>query len=524
MTLKGDLNAALPTGFHANVRYVRSRPKACEPLFSALPGERPEKTRVANHFLAVSITPDTVTSTRPRTSSRQSRDVISFAIEVSVYTTQALTTIFVSKVDSTAHTSKVKPSPVKATVTTLLQWLADKELRRHPQRKVVISLFARAQAQYLFPGSADSKSKHVLDDRQLIKWWARVLDPIMPTSGCSRLQYQGYLTVPGFAKNELRSFMPAPPISSPDTAPRWRPEHPLMELARTRSLPEHAPPRCLLPRFEDDPKARYMTDLDDEIGVAQNAEVTISPSKRKSGRWNSVRSLDQFWEMMAFRQECSSGRAVGFLWLVISPKGGYEQGTSGSQNDSQMTIFDSQETTYSQDSMPPTSYSQPTSKAATQQDGSPKKRRRKPLTGRIIPRQPRLKKAEASSLSSSSIQDGEGLVVSKDSYDKVIHTLLQLDFANLDISVKSTAKWIKEVIGIAGCGDFSFAVEGTATAALPTTASHVNGGAVNDLGSTIRKKRKATDAAGPEAKQEDVPAVNILSTSMVRKKPKATAS
>ncbi|KAK4622232.1 Histone acetyltransferase [Fulvia fulva] len=546
MTLKDDLKAALPTGFNANVRYVRSRPKACEPLFSALPGQQAEKTRVAGHFLAVSISPDSEATSTTNATSQQPRDVISFAIEVSVYTTKQLTTIFISKVDSTAHTSKVKPSPVKTTVTTLLQYLANKELRRHPRRKVVISLFARAQAQYLFPGSADSKTKHVLDDRQLIKWWARVLDPIIPRSGTSTdvtnictiangvtnenssnqpvepdVRYQGYLTVPGFAKNELRSFMPTPATTSPDTTPRWKPEHPLMDLARTRGLPEHAPPRCLLPRFEDDPKARYMTDLDEEIGIAHDAEVTISPSKRKSGRWNSVRSLDQFWEMMAFRQECSSGRAVGFLWLVISPEGSDAHGLGESQGGSQMTDFNSQETVFSQESLPPTNDLQPTSDPSVPLCSSPKKKRRKPLTGPVIPRQPRLKKADSSTLSHASVQDGEGLAVSKDGYDKVIHTLLQLDFANLDISVQSTSKWVKEVIGISGSGDFSFRVEGTANATTLVGAGQGNGNTVNDLGGMIRKKRKANDVAPAEAQQEAVPAVNVLSTNMVRKKPKA---
>jgi regulator of Ty1 transposition protein 109 len=51
-------------------------------------------------------------------------------------------------------------------------------------------------------------------------------------------------------------------------------------------------------------------DLDEEI-----------PESSQLGQWHSVKTLDQFWELMAFRQECSAGRLVGFLWLVVNPPG-----------------------------------------------------------------------------------------------------------------------------------------------------------------------------------------------------------
>lgn len=82
-------------------------------------------------------------------------------------------------------------------------WLATGQRQRTKSTgtKIVISLFARAQSQYLFPGSADHGKKHVLDDRQLIRWWARVLDPLFPTKANSDLSQEmdlhGYMTVPG---------------------------------------------------------------------------------------------------------------------------------------------------------------------------------------------------------------------------------------------------------------------------------------------------------------------------------------
>ena len=181
---------------------MRSSPKPCDPLFSAPQGSEPEKTRLANHFLAVSNKPNGETD-----------DVLFLGIEALVYTTCNLTTIFVSKADSTGCLPQQRPSPIRVIATTFLKWLSAKERQKHPSRKLVISLFARSQTQYLFPGSADNGSKHVLDDRQLIKWWARVLDPIIQKESgvkdpakAGEVEYDGYITVPGYSKPELRSF------------------------------------------------------------------------------------------------------------------------------------------------------------------------------------------------------------------------------------------------------------------------------------------------------------------------------
>ncbi|KAF2207154.1 hypothetical protein CERZMDRAFT_23760, partial [Cercospora zeae-maydis SCOH1-5] len=505
--LRDELRDALPTGFNCKTRYLHSPPKPCDSLFSSLPGQNPEKTRLASHFLTVSVNATTLPQ-------QGTGDVINFAIEVLVYTTRRLTTIFVSKVDSTAYIPRIKPSPVKTAVTTFLKWLAEKERLKRPNRKIVVSLFARAQSQYLFPGSSDDKGKHVLDDRQLIGWWARVLDPIIPVSEADdagkeeRPRYQGYLTVPGYAKTELRSFM------RPNTAtaePRWLPGHPLLELGRARGVPEHAPPRCLLPRFPDDPKARFISDLDDEIGVSQDSQLTASPSKVKSARWKSVMSLEQFWEQMEFRQECSSGRVVGFLWLVISPNTD-EDGVFDSDNVA-VANADSQDSTTSMDLAPT---SEPNRITAT--NGSPKKRKRKPLTGVIIPRLPKIKSTQSNLLDMQAQLDaesGDGVLVNADGYDKAMSAMLHLDFSTLEAAIWSTTKWITEVQSIAGLrGDFAADVSGMAKLEVVASSTAANGTGVNDMSGMIRKKRKAE----PAAQEPHQPAINMLGGGMVRKK------
>lgn len=163
------LAKVLPTGVEITVRHVSSTPTPCEALFAAAPGQVSEPTFCENHFLSVSI------------DRNDDGETIIFGMEVLVYNAAHLTTIFVSKADSTGllHLLKLprRVSVLRLVSNTFLSFLA--RTRQRPGVRLVVSLFARAQNQYLFPGSIENAEKHVLDDRGLIKWWCRVLDPIL---------------------------------------------------------------------------------------------------------------------------------------------------------------------------------------------------------------------------------------------------------------------------------------------------------------------------------------------------------
>ncbi|KAJ5794670.1 hypothetical protein N7457_001269 [Penicillium paradoxum] len=333
------LAKVLPTGVEITVRHVSSTPTPCEALFAAAPGQVSEPTFCENHFLSVSV------------ESNDESETIIFGMEVMVYNTAHLTTIFVSKADSTGflHLLKLprKVSILRLVSNTFLSFLA--RTRQRPGVRLVVSLFARAQNQYLFPGSIENAEKHVLDDRGLIKWWCRALDPILrehepesslketktldQTVEAAKASATAYLIVPSCDRFETRNFFPATAKTDAQDHPRWLNSYPLKQLYHDPS----APPRCLVPRFPDDPKTRFLIDLDGEL-PEESDENPIPPN---AGRWRSVRSLDQFWEMMSFRQECSAGRLVGFLWLVINPPGlmnstSMASQTRGSSNISQV--------------------------------------------------------------------------------------------------------------------------------------------------------------------------------------------
>ncbi|KAM0707801.1 hypothetical protein Q7P35_004450 [Cladosporium inversicolor] len=527
--LKDAFNTFLPKDFNCRVRYTHSPPKPCEPLFSPLPGSKPEKTRLASHFLTVSVllTGQSQTIKNGNTSSDQ--HVLVFAMEVLIYSSQGLVTMFVSKADSTGHLPPRKPSPIKSVATTFMWWLATERRQRTKSTgtKIVISLFARAQSQYLFPGSADHGKKHVLDDRQLIRWWARVLDPLFPTKAnpdtSQDLDLHGYMTVPGYHGIETKSFFPSKPQST-EKSQNWTPGNPLIELAEARNVPETAPPRCLLPRFPDDPKARFMQDLDDEVGLVEDAGslALSSPSKQKSSRWKSISDLERFWEAMEFRQECSSGRVVGFLWLVIRPPPSEIENSK-----SKTTLFDRE----SSPSLNPTQTTNPQSFQTSTKSTSSNKtsKRRKPLTGPIIARAPRLK-GSSSNISATSNPDSSaggaslrnGPVLSQEGYDSAMQILLNLDFSTAAAAAHSTAKWVAEVSRMAGVRGEEWALECEGSAVVEIGGGAISGGQVmNDLDGLVRKKKRkvedggSAERSGSQTTKESEPAaaaagVNVL--------------
>jgi len=127
----------------------------------------------------------------------------------------------------------------------------------------------------------------VLDDTQLIKWWLRVLTP---------LNGHGKVFIPGVDKYKIKSYYP--PGDRGDGG--WECAQPGLDKGGLERLAKD-----VIPVFPDDPKARFLHDLK---GDGQLSETT----------------LGQFWEMMEHRQECSSGRLVGFISMTVEMEKGAE--------------------------------------------------------------------------------------------------------------------------------------------------------------------------------------------------------
>ncbi|KAK7189836.1 hypothetical protein DPSP01_008750 [Paraphaeosphaeria sporulosa] len=534
------LAEALPNDAAFTFYHYSTPPTKSPPLFAAPPHAKPERTYCESHTLAASIHPIASPG------AAASDEILVLAIEVLVYTTKHLTTIFVSKADSTGYLSLLGTgraqggSPLKAICGTFVSWLAKE--RQREGRRTVVSLFARAQDQYLFPASIENKEKHVLDDKELVRWWCKVLDPLVkqykeeeakslserlsaadgPLASSADFTAKGYLVIPGFEPNDTLRYYTPPP--APNAPRRWAASHPLLQIAPYPA----APPRCLVPHFPDDPKARFLDELDDELpdrGTDAMTKEGGTPS-RSNGQWKSVKTLDQFWEFMAFRQECSAGRIVGFIWVVITPpKPSIPEEDENEPSQSQLSSF-------SQETLLPSPPSKPKKK-------TPKKSRRRKVNTEHGPIPLVLPKIKSSSSNVSTVSTGStgaaattapemtayywwpansrGTVVfSLKNYNRAHEVLLQQNFSTRAAATRSTRRWKEEVAVLGRIDEWSKTVVGRRKPAS-ATAVPANGAPVTLVAT---RKRKPTDASVPGQSSQGAA---MLGEGLVRKKPKVEA-
>jgi regulator of Ty1 transposition protein 109 len=518
--LVARLTSVLPTGHDFTLHHLSAPPANCTALFSAPPGQEPEPTECEPHFLSISIEDNGAI-------------VQIFAVEVLIYTTRTLTTIFVSKADSTgylslANISKSSASPIKSVVSAFLEHLVQTK-SRHDTR-LVLSLFARAQDQYLFPGSIENKGKHVLDDRGLIKWWCRIFDSILQRySPSSKVNDEasgahlgrGYLVVPGCEANEVKSFFPRPYDKN-----RWLPTDPLRLLGKSLTLPE----RCLIPRFPDDPKARFVIDLDDEL-PENGPQPRNSPEKNPHpGKWRSVRSIEQFWELMAFRQECAAGRLVGFLWAVFESE----------------ELRDRPDETIAEESVLPTPQATQPTASAIDASGSLRLSPKLPLsplpTQIALPESPTPRPALTQDEPSVATPSGPqrqpsplpaevgSLRLPPPAYSRVIDYLLELDYDTLEAAKDSTEKFVRKVLeeesnaeNVKPTRTFGLKLKGTnegQTPGLSAAAKGTDNDCIPVLNTNLIRKKKRPAAEEGSVTGPDTHGVNSLSAGLVRKKPK----
>ena len=528
LTLEKRLATALPAGFRFIIHHLSTPPAQSPAIFAAPPGEQPDETYCESHFLSVSVNSD-----------GNGTQLQVFAIEILIYTTEYLTTLFVSKADSTGYLHLLKlpkgtPSPLRIISTTFLQYLIEE--RNRSDRRLILSLFARAQNQYIFPGSVENSHKHVLDDRGLIKWWCKVADPILGTYqndcearidkqyGITRngqeIKSHGFLRVPGCDTYETRGFLPKGEWGRVDED-RWSTTDPLLELGKSPNLPE----RCLIPRFPDDPKARFVEQLDDEL-PDDEAKLSQSQSqtqegllkKQRTGQWRSVRSLEQFWEMMSFRQECSSGRLVGFLWATFQPTklcGEYqpvdvEERHRNPAQSALPTPLDSQHLEASRlplqsplrSSPSPEIHSKTKNPPIAPSKPSPTPTPVEANRVRTPPEETKPKETKHYYWPKSS--RGELVLLQKE-YQRAGNLLLRLDYADQKIATESTQKWINDVAKRAGAKTWGYTVVGSLAK-------------VNATENTNPKKRAAERDVTIAAVEAN--GINTLSTGLVRKKAK----
>ncbi|KAF8340353.1 histone acetylation protein-domain-containing protein [Cantharellus anzutake] len=275
------------------------------------------------------------------------------AIEAFLYSLPSTSSaiLYVSKVDSTGQ-GTVRPNPTSALVQSFLSYYASPATR--PAPNLWVQLFARSQNQYIFPNSAEHSGKHVLRDIKLCKWWKDVIERVAQKNDPNWVRL--YYLLPGMSSLEALSSLHKSPLGASTSYP-WTYSHPYhqtdvvppcgaswMEIDSPPSIAE------LIPSFNDDPKARFLDEIacthseSTEAVVIPKGFPSLRPSKRlktiegqqKEDKANSGSSknsanpvspasqkalaavpLDEFWERMAFRQECSQGAVTGFFTAIF---------------------------------------------------------------------------------------------------------------------------------------------------------------------------------------------------------------
>ncbi|EPB88798.1 H3 K56 histone acetylation protein RTT109 [Mucor circinelloides 1006PhL] len=178
--------------------------------------------------------------------------------------------IYISKVDTTSSWKKYQG----LTARVVQSYIASLP------RSSSVFVFARAQPQYLFAKSAENKSKSVLNDRQLVSWWLSVFNKLS-------VQCEGWWSVPGI--DDSNSAL----IEIGAKKRGWEPSEKVKWTYGTSYAPD-AIAEQVIPRFDDDAKSRLLKST-------QEQDMTVQ----------------DFWSILSFGEECGSGKITGFFELRL---------------------------------------------------------------------------------------------------------------------------------------------------------------------------------------------------------------
>ncbi|EPX73223.1 RTT109 family histone lysine acetyltransferase [Schizosaccharomyces octosporus yFS286] len=259
-------------GKSLTVYYLQSEYEKCHNLYGK--SSKSKDFKFASHLFLV-----------------KENDVLVFGLECVVYKKLNKSIIFVAKVDSTglgthsASSSGLAASAIETVINTQY---------KEGAVEVEVTLFAISQGQYLFPESSENGHKRVLSDTGLLHWWVKCLETIRkdysPQEKQNKEETEKISTERSSPKTENHSaFMFVPGL------PSLRSYLPNSFWKQGTAI-QHGKAIDMIPRYPDDPKARYLYELQD-----QRSEISVA----------------EFWDTLSFRQECCSGKLVGFYTLNL---------------------------------------------------------------------------------------------------------------------------------------------------------------------------------------------------------------
>jgi len=251
--------------------------------------------------------------------------------------------------------------------------------------------------------------------------------------------------------------------------------------------------------------------------------------------------------MMSYRQECSAGRLVGFVWVVFSPgqtdhrslgnleKNGQTPNFAKPQLITPESSFQEPDSgvTRTETQFPPEEHvginavasSPPSSRPHPPQRDDPEKSWKNGLTG-AQPVDSAIAPPSTNERDVVEVTRGE-IVVESEQYDTLLEYLLQTDFAGEELAAEHTRGWIQKTLEISKASAFGYSIRGEfILGQAPQTGPENSTSQPINVLTNLRKKRKADEVnakVGAPADEQDSPVtpINTLSASLVRKKPKS---
>ncbi|CAH2354728.1 histone acetyltransferase Rtt109p [[Candida] railenensis] len=151
-----------------------------------------------------------------------------------------------------------------------------------------ISLFTRAEKQYLFPESFRNPFKHIVDGKQLLSWWLKIINQVLHDFNFKtnqNLKWNCKLSIPGSDDDATKKFH----TNLQDFDGITWSNGSIFNKKDAAGIAVFE-----IPLFPDDPKGRFLEHLVVE------------------GRHRTTNSK-QFWEELGIRQEFRLGNLVGII-------------------------------------------------------------------------------------------------------------------------------------------------------------------------------------------------------------------
>ncbi|KAG8763525.1 hypothetical protein FRC11_002038 [Ceratobasidium sp. 423] len=281
----------------------------------------PKNHKILSQNILLLVSEDVGPNTSASADATITPRILCSALEATLYLFPATSSsiLYIGKIDTTGF-SKVAPSPARTLARATIDYFVRPDMRpAECGQRVWVHLFARAQSQYLFPDSAEWKSKRVLNDAGLVRWWWSLFgdvarDVAEVRGGQLESRFKGtkmWYILPGF--NDIEAYHTLSSGSSFKLVQAgelpWSYGHPYDDPSvsfplsgkPTDHTTAHSSHRddstktksiaYLIPTFPDDPKARFLGEIASTTSESDVPPPAPKPTSKPASPTTPTRKL-----------------------------------------------------------------------------------------------------------------------------------------------------------------------------------------------------------------------------------------